>query len=140
MKYYKKADLKVECIVSDEDFEIFGVCFADILDRTEAGMNFIKRVKELCAMTQNITWTNIAYTLNISMLPDGRVSLEFSECISDYITSLKHSMAMADEETLDPLKEFIQALEESDEEHARKLVARFEKSVKRCSKPAKNAD
>ena len=140
MKYYKKADLKVECIVSDEDFEFFGVCFDDIVDRTEAGMHFIKRVKELCAMTQNITWTNIAYTLNISMLPDGRVSLEFSECISDYITSLKHSMAMADEETLDPLKEFIQALEESDEEHARKLVARFEKSVKRFSKPAKNAD
>lgn len=131
MEYIKKADLKVECIVSEDDFDFFGVTFDDILDRTEAGMHFIKKAKELCGMTQKVQWTHTAYTLNISMLPDGRVSLEFSECIADYITSLKHSMAMADDQTQMPLREFIQALEKADEDNARKLVARFEKNIKK---------
>lgn len=131
MEYNKKADLKVECIASQEDFDFFGVTFDDILDRTEAGIHFLKKVKELCAMTQKVVWTNVAYTLNIAMLPDGRVSFEFSECLADYITSLKHSLAMADDETRGPLEEFIHALENTDEENGRRLVAHFENNVKK---------
>lgn len=129
MEYNKKADLKVECIVSEEDFEFLGATFDDVLDRTAAGMKFLKRVKELCGQTQNVDWTNTAYTLNIAMLADGRVSFGFSECIEDYIVSLKHSMAMADEQTIEPLKEFIEALEKADEKQARKMVAHFEKNI-----------
>lgn len=130
MEYNKKSDLKVECIVSRDDFDFFGITFDDILERTEAGMHFLRKAKELCAMTQKITWTNVAYTLNITMLPDDRVALEFSECISDYIASLRHSMVMADQETKKPLQEFIQVLEQTDEENGRKLVARFEKNMR----------
>lgn len=130
MEYHKKADLKVECIARKEDFDFFGVSLNDVLDRTEAGMYFLKRAKELCAMTQKVAWTNVAYTLNITMLPDDSVSFEFSECIDDYIISLKHSLAMADAETRGPLEEFIRALEEADEEEGRKLVAHFEKNIK----------
>ncbi len=133
MEYHKKADLKVECIASKEDFEFFGVSLDDVLDRTEAGMHFLRRVKELCGQTQKVSWTNTAYTLNITMLPDERVSFEFSECIEDYIVSLKHSMAMADEQTLGPLKEFIEALENSNETEARNLVAHFEKNTREIS-------
>ena len=64
------------------------------------------------------------------MLPDGRVSFEFSECREDYITSLKHSLAIADSQTKGPLEEFISALEHVDEEEGRRLVAHFEKIVK----------
>ena len=46
MEYKKKNDLKVECIVSQEDFEFFGITFDDILDRSQAGMRFIKKAKE----------------------------------------------------------------------------------------------
>ncbi len=134
MKYHKKADLKVECIASKEDFDFFGVSLDDILDRTEAGMHFLRRVKELSGQTQKVSWTNTAYTLNITMLADERVSFEFSECIEDYIVSLKHSMAMADEQTLEPLKEFIEALENSDETEARNLVAHFEKNTREISR------
>lgn len=130
MEYHRKADLKVECIVSKEDFEFFGVTPDDILERTPAGIHFLKKLKELCAMTQHMTWTNIAYTLNITVLGDGSVALEFSECISDYVASLKHSMMIAGEETRAPLAEFIQALEQMDEEQGRKLVARFEKNTR----------
>ncbi|MCM1183424.1 MAG: hypothetical protein NC337_08625 [Roseburia sp.] len=130
MEYNKKSDLKVECIVSKEDFDFFGVTLDDILERTEAGVHFLKRAKELCAMTQGVTWTNIAYTLNITVLGDGSVALEFSECISDYVASLKHSMVIAGEETRPPLEEFIRALEELDDEHGRQLVARFEKNTR----------
>ena len=130
MEYSKKSDLKVECIVSEEDFDFFGLNFSDILDRTPAGISFIKKVKELCAMTQKVEWTNVAYTLNITMLPQGRVSLEFSECISDYIAGLKNSMVMADEQTKPSLQEFIDTLEKSDEKSARKLVAKFEGNVR----------
>lgn len=130
MEYSRQGDLKVTCIASQEDFEFFGITLDDILDRTEGGFRFLKKAKELAGNTQNVTWTNIAYTLQISMLPDGRVSLGFSEEIPDYIENLKHSMVMADEQTLTPLKEFIHALEEADEETARKLVARFEKNVR----------
>lgn len=131
MEYNKKADLKVECIASEEDFDFFGVTLDDVLDRTQAGMHFLKKAKELCAMTQKVVWTNVAYTLNISMLADGRVSFEFSECLADYITSLKHSLAMADDETRGPLEEFISALENADEENGRRLVAHFENNVKK---------
>ena len=134
MEYYKKADLKVECIVSKEDFDFLGASLDDVLDRTEAGVHFLRCVKELCGQTQGVEWTNTAYTLNISMLNDERVSFEFSECIDDYIVSLKHSMAMADEQTLAPLKEFIEALENADEEEARKLVAHFEKNTREVSR------
>ena len=130
MEYSKKSDLKVECIVSEEDFDFFGLNFSDILDRTPAGISFIKKAKELCAMTQKVEWTNVAYTLNITMLPQGRVSLEFSECISDYIAGLKNSMVMADEQTKPSLQEFIDTLEKSDEKSARKLVAKFEGNVR----------
>ncbi len=130
MEYRRKADLKVECIVSKEDFDFFGVTPDDILERTQAGVHFLKKLKELCAMTQNVTWTNIAYTLNITVLGDGSMALEFSECISDYVASLKHSMMIAGEETKPPLEEFIQALEEMDEEHGRRLIARFEKNTR----------
>ena len=81
-------------------------------------------------MTQKVAWTNVAYTLNITMLADGRVSFEFSECIEDYIVSLRHSLVMADEETRGPLEEFIQALEDADEDEARKLVSHFERNIK----------
>lgn len=134
MEYHKKASLKVECIASKDDFEFFGVSLDDVLDRTEAGMHFLRRVKELCGQTQNVNWTNTAYTLNITMLSDERVSFEFSECIEDYIISLKHSMAMADEQTLGPLKEFIEALENADEDEARTLVAHFEKNTREISR------
>lgn len=130
MEYHKKAGLKVECIASKEDLEFFGVTLDDVLDRTESGMHFLKRVKELCGQMQKVNWTNIAYTLNITMLDGGRVSFVFSECIEDYIISLKHSMAMADEQTLGPLREFIKALEDADENRARNLVAHFEKNTR----------
>mgnify|MGYP002512494923 FL=1 len=133
MEYHKKADLKVECIASNEDLEFFGVSLDDVLERTEAGMHFLRRVKELCGQTQKVEWTNTAYTLNIMMLPDERVSFEFSECIEDYVISLKHSMAMADEQTLGPLQEFIEALENADESEARSLVAHFEKNTREMS-------
>lgn len=133
MEYHKKADLKVECIATGEDLEFFGVSLDDVLDRTESGMHFLRRVKELCGQTQKIEWTNTAYTLNITMLPDERVSFEFSECIEDYVISLKHSMAMADEQTLGPLQEFIEALENAGEDEARKLVAHFEKNTREIS-------
>lgn len=130
MEYHKKADLKVECIATQEDLEFFGITLDDILDRTEAGMYFLKKAKELCAMTQKVAWTNVAYTLNITMLPDDSVSFEFSESIEDYVSSLKHSLAMADKETRGPLEEFISALEEADEDEGRRLVAYFEKNIK----------
>ncbi len=130
MEYHKKANLKVECIATQEDFDFFGITLDDIIDRTESGMYFLKKAKELCAMTQGVVWTNVAYTLNITMLPDGSVSFEFSECIEDYIMSLRHSLAMADEETRGPLEEFISALEEAGEDEGRRLVSHFEKNIK----------
>lgn len=130
MEYSKQGDLKVSCIASKEDFEFFGITLDDILERTEGGFRFLKKVKELAGKTQKVEWTNTAYTLQISMLPDGRVLLGFSESIPDYIENLKHSMAMADQQTMEPLKEFIKTLEESDEDTARKLVARFERNVR----------
>ena len=130
MEYKKLGDLKVNCIASNDDLDFFGITLEDLLDRTQQGYHFLKKVKELSAMNQKITWTNIAYTLQISMLEDGKISLTFSEEIPDYIESLKHSMVMADQETMEPLKEFITALENAEEEDARKLVARFEKNVR----------
>lgn len=130
MEYHKKADLKVECVATREDLDFFGITLDDILDRTENGMYFLKKAKELCAMTQGVAWTDVAYTLNITMLPDESVSFEFSERIEDYAVSLRHSLAMADEETRGPLEEFISALETADEDEARRLVAHFEKNIK----------
>lgn len=130
MEYKKLGELKVNCIASTEDLDFFGVTLEDLLDRTQQGFHFIKKVKELAGMNQKISWTNIAYTLQISMLEGGKISLTFSEEISDYIESLKHSMVMADQATMEPLKEFITALENTVEEDARKLVARFEKNVR----------
>lgn len=137
MIYNKKADLKVECIVSQEDFTFFGVTFDDVLDRTEAGMYFLKKLKELCAMTQKIEWTNVAYTLNITMLANGSVSFEFSESISDYVKGLKNTLVMADEETKPSLEEFISTLEQLDEESGRNLVAHFEQSIKSVTSTSK---
>lgn len=130
MEYKKHGDLKVACIAEKDDLEFFGVTLEDLLDRTEQGYHFIKKVKELAGMNQKVTWTNVAYTLQIAMLEDKRLSLTYSEEIPDYIESLKHSMVMADQATMGPLKEFITALENADEESARKLVARFEKNVR----------
>lgn len=130
MEYSKQSDLKVTCIATPDDMEFFGVTLDDILDRTQEGYRFLKKTKELCSITQKVQWTNIAYTLQIAMLPDGSLSLGFSEEIPDYIENLRHSMIMADEQTLAPLKDFIATLEKSDEETARKLVARFEKNVR----------
>lgn len=131
MEYHKKADLKVECIASEEDMDFFGITFDDILNRTPAGMNFLKKAKELCAMTQKVKWTDIAYTLNITMLPDKRVSFEFSECLDDYIAGLRHSLVMADNAARGPVEDFISALENSDEESGRRMVAHFEQNIKR---------
>jgi hypothetical protein len=130
VEYKKISDLKVECIAAKDDFEFFGVTIDDVLERTPAGFGFLKRLKELCAMTQNVTWTNVAYTLDIAFLSDGRVSFEFSECIDDYIAGLKHSLAMADEKTKGPLEEFITVLENADEEAGRQMVAKFEKNIR----------
>lgn len=130
MEYRKQGALKVTCIASREDLEFFGITLEDLLDRTQQGYHFIKKVKELAGMNQKVEWTNVAYTLQISMLEDGKISLTYSEQIPDYIESLRHSMVIADQETMQPLKEFITALEQTDEENARKLVARFEKNVR----------
>lgn len=130
MEYNKISALKVRCIVSPDDFEFFGVTLDDVLERTPAGFGFLKRVKNLCAMTQHVTWTNIAYTLNIGILPDKRVSLEFSECLEDYVAGLKNSLPLADEQTKGPLTDFITALENSDEETGRVMVAKFERNIR----------
>lgn len=130
MEYKRLGDLKVSCIASSDDLDFFGVVLDDLLDRTQQGYQFIKKVKELTGMNQKIVWTNIAYTLQISMLEQGKISLTYSEEIPDYIESLKHSMVMADQATMEPLKEFISTLEKAEEEDARKLVARFERNVR----------
>lgn len=134
MEYKKLGELKVSCVASREDMEFFGVALDDILDRTQQGFHFIKKVKELAGANQKVEWTNVAYTLQISLLEDDKLSLIFSEQIQDYIDSLKHSMVMADKETMGPLKEFIAALETAKEEDARRLVAHFEKNVKNTIK------
>ena len=130
MEYSRQSNLKVTCIATPDDMEFFGITIDDILDRTPAGFHFLKKAKELCAATQKIEWTNVAYTLQIAMLPEGKVSLGLREEIPDYIEHLKHSMTMADEQTLAPLRDFIDTLEKSDEETARRLVAHFEKNVR----------
>ena len=129
MEYSRQSDLKVTCIATVDDMDFFGITIDDIFDRTEAGLRFLKKAKELCAVTQKVTWTNVAYTLQITMLTHGNVSLAFSEEIPDYIENLKHSMIMADKQTMAPLKDFIETLEKSDEDTARKLIARYEKKV-----------
>lgn len=130
MEFTKKDSLKVECVATEKDFEFFGITFDDLLDRTEGGFRFLKKAKELAGTNQAVEWTGTAYTLQIGMMSDGSVSLVFSEMISDYIQNLKHSMAMADADTMEPLKEFIETLEKSDEKSARALVARFEKNIR----------
>lgn len=130
MEYKKEAELKVTCIANDDDFALFGVSFDDLLDRTEAGFYFLKKIKELAGVNQNIQWTGIAYSLQITSLPNHQVSLTFSERIEDYIANLKHSMAIADEETKKVMSQFIQALEETDEETARKIISHFEKNIR----------
>ena len=130
MEYKKEAELKVTCIASEEDFSFFGITFDDLLDRTESGFRFLKKAKELAGMSQKVEWTGVAYTLQVSMLMDGRVSLTFSERMDDYIDNLKHSMGLADKETVGALEDFIKTLEKTDEVNARKLVARFEKNIR----------
>ena len=115
MEYKRLGDLKVSCIASSDDLDFFGVVLDDLLDRTQQGYQFIKKVKELAGMNQKIVWTNIAYTLQISMLEQGKISLTYSEEIPDYIESLKHSMVMADQATMEPLTEFISTLEKAEE-------------------------
>lgn len=115
MEYKKEAELKVTCIASEDDFSFFGITFDDLLDRTESGFRFLKKAKELAGMSQKVEWTGVAYTLQISMLVDGRVSLTFSERIDDYIDNLKHSMGLADQETVGALEDFIKTLEKTDE-------------------------
>lgn len=90
-------------------------------------------------MTQKVEWTNVAYTLNITMLPGSRVSFEFSECIADYIAGLKHSLVMADSETRGPIEDFIRTLEHSGEEDGRRLIAHFEQNVKDVKKEQETA-
>ena len=65
MEYKKQGELKVTCIASKEDLEFFGITLEDLLDRTQQGYHFIKKVKELAGMNQKVIWTNVAYTLQI---------------------------------------------------------------------------
>lgn len=132
MEFKKQAELKVMCIASEEDFAFFGITFDDLLERTESGFRFIRKAKELAGANQGVEWTDTAYTLQIATMPDRRISLTFSETIADYIENLKHSMGLADEETMEPLKEFIDTLEHTDEINARKLVSRFEKNIRKA--------
>lgn len=134
MEYLKIDELKVTCIATQEDFSFFGITFDDLLERTESGFRFLRKVKELAGNNQKVEWTNVAYTLQISMLPEQRVSLTFSERIEDYIESLKHSMGMADVQTAKALKEFIRVLEQVDEESARVMVSHFEKNIRETRK------
>ena len=61
-------------------------------------------------------------------------SFEFSECIEDYIVSLRHSLVMADEETKGPLEEFYTGrFEDASEDEARRLVAHFEQNIQKNS-------
>lgn len=130
MEYKKESDLKVTCIANEDDFSLFGITFADLVDRTEGGFHFLKKIKELAGINQKVEWTNVAYTLQITSLPNNRVSLTFSERVDDYIENLKHSMSIADEETRKVLGQFLQALEEADEGTARIMISHFEKNVR----------
>ena len=130
MKYTKQADLKVTCIANEDDFALFGITLDDLFERTQNGFHFLKKIKELAGQNQQVTWTNIAYTLQITMLPDNQVSLTFSERIDDYIENLKQSMGLAEGETKKVMGEFIQALEAADEESARTMVSHFEKNIR----------
>lgn len=130
MKYIKQGELKVTCIADAEDFAFFGITLDDLMDRTEGARRFLQRIKALAGQSQGVEWTNVAYTLHISMLSNQQVGLTFSEVISDYISSLKHSVLLADEQTKKSLEEFIQTLEKAPEDRARQLVARFEKNVR----------
>lgn len=130
MEYRKLDELKVTCIANAEDFAFFGITVDDLLERTEGARHFLQKVKMLAGQAQGVEWTNIAYTLQISMLANGQVALTFSETIEDYIASLRHSMMVADVQTKKPLEEFIETLEKAPKDRARQLVARFEKNVR----------
>lgn len=122
--------MKVTCIADEDDFAFFGITFDDLFERTQNGFRFLKKVKELAGQSQDVTWTNVAYTLQITMLPQNQVSLTFSERIDDYIENLKQSMVIAEGETKSVLAEFIEALEAADEESARIMVSHFEKNIR----------
>ncbi len=43
MEYTRQSDLKVTCIATVDDMDFFGITVDDILDRTEAGLHFLKK-------------------------------------------------------------------------------------------------
>ena len=55
MEYKRLGDLKVSCIASSDDLDFFGVVLDDLLDRTQQGYQFIKKVKELEAKLSGIS-------------------------------------------------------------------------------------
>ena len=55
MEYTRQSDLKVTCIATVDDMDFFGITVDDILDRTEAGLHFLKKVKSKSSFEASIT-------------------------------------------------------------------------------------
>lgn len=130
MRYHKIEDLKIECIADEEDLKLFGITMDDLLERSEKGYFFFRKIKELAGIHEKMEWTNTAYSLQIKVLGENKISVTFSETISDYIINLKQSMALADEAMRPAMEMFIEKLEKEDPDIGRKLIANFEKNVR----------
>lgn len=130
MEYRKIEELKVECIAKESDLSLFGITMDDLLERSEKGFHFLRKIKELAGINQKMEWTNIAYSLQMKVISESEIRIIFSETIQDYVDNLKQSLPLADESMQPLLKQFIDRLENEEEETARKMISQFEKNVR----------
>ena len=96
MEYTRQSDLKVTCIATVDDMDFFGITVDDILDRTEAGLHFLKKVKELCGTTQKVTWTNKIEGRMKTALYVACVARTYRKAIDDYLESPEKYQANMD--------------------------------------------
>lgn len=117
--------------MDDDELLQVGISFDDIVERTPAGWNYLRKLRNEVNAYTDYEWPQCAYSMQIDVINEGIYALTFSETIEDFLYELKQSLNITGSEVL---HDFIKQVENADEAKARNLIRNFEKNIRDINK------
>ncbi|SHI15177.1 adapter protein MecA 1/2 [Butyrivibrio fibrisolvens DSM 3071] len=95
MKFNRVDDTRVECIISEEDLEEYGIGLQDLLTKKKEAMDFLREIIEKAE--EEVDYKPMEGTcmpMQVTVTPDNRISITLSEdpdgTIQDLLEKLTH--------------------------------------------------
>lgn len=134
MKFNRVDDTRVECIISEEDLEEYGIGLQDLLTKKKEAMDFLREIIEKAEEEVDYKpMEGVVMPMQVTVTPDNRISITLSEdpdgTIQDLLEKLTHDAGIQfpknfleelgdapEQERIDRINQYLQHIHEVENE------------------------